>query len=121
MADIRYDRITWTVGVALLAMLLCTFPAQAQQDGGDDPYTPRATTQSDANSSVGLPSWAEPGASSKSVTPPENTPMAPPPPPPPPVVPVDGGLGFLALAGAGYAVSRLRKSSTEEDDDTPLA
>jgi hypothetical protein len=119
MADIRYDRISWTVGVALLAMLLCTFPAQAQQDGGDDPYSPRTTTQSDDNSSVGLPSWAEPGTSSKAIQPPDNTPTGAPPPPPPPAVPVDGGIGFLALAGAGYAVSRLRKSASD-DDNPPL-
>ncbi|MEM6783625.1 MAG: hypothetical protein AAF624_07810 [Bacteroidota bacterium] len=29
----------------------------------------------------------------------------------PPPVPVDGGLGLLALAGAAYAVRRLRRSA----------
>lgn len=33
----------------------------------------------------------------------------PPPPPPPSDVPLDGGLGLLALAGAGYAARRLSK------------
>ena len=33
----------------------------------------------------------------------------PDPPPPPPEVPVDGGLGWLAAAGAAYAANRLRK------------
>ncbi|HLT48793.1 MAG TPA: hypothetical protein VK002_16295 [Rubricoccaceae bacterium] len=31
--------------------------------------------------------------------------------PPPDPVPVDGGLGLLALAGGAYAVRRLRKGS----------
>ena len=34
---------------------------------------------------------------------------SPDPPPPPPEVPVDGGLGWLAAAGAVYAANRLRK------------
>jgi hypothetical protein len=37
-------------------------------------------------------------------------------------VPVDGGLGWLAAAGAAYAASRLRKkhgSDEEEPDDAP--
>lgn len=38
-------------------------------------------------------------------------PGPPPPPPPPPNVPLDGGLGLLALAGAGYAARRLSKST----------
>jgi len=33
----------------------------------------------------------------------------PDPPDPPPEVPVDGGLGWLAAAGAAYAANRLRK------------
>lgn len=38
----------------------------------------------------------------------------PDPPPPPPQVPVDGGLGWLAAAGAAYAANRLRKKADEE-------
>ena len=38
-------------------------------------------------------------------------PGPPPPPPPPPSVPLDGGLGVLALAGAAYAARRLSKST----------
>ncbi len=38
----------------------------------------------------------------------------PDPPPPPPQVPVDGGLGWLAAAGAAYAANRLRKKAEEE-------
>ena len=41
------------------------------------------------------------------------------PPPGPDQVPVDGGLGWLAAAGAAYAANRLRekKSSAESDDE----
>jgi len=31
--------------------------------------------------------------------------------------PVDGGLGWLAAAGAAYAANRLRKQSTSDDDE----
>ena len=42
----------------------------------------------------------------------------PDPPPPPPEVPVDGGLGWLAAAGAAYAANRLRKRrETDEPAD----
>ena len=34
-------------------------------------------------------------------------------------MPVDGGLGWLAAAGAAYTVRRLRKGTTDsEDEDT---
>lgn len=39
----------------------------------------------------------------------------PPPPPPPPQVPIDGGLGLLALAGGAYAVRRLRGRSNKKE------
>jgi len=112
MADIRYDRFFWTVSAAFLLILLVAQPVQAQQDR-QDPYSPRET-QTERGSSVGLPSWAEPGNSKQAVPPPDNTPNAPPPGGEP--VPVDGGLGLLALAGAGYAVSRLRKNGGDSDD-----
>lgn len=35
----------------------------------------------------------------------------------PPQVPVDGGLGWLAAAGAAYAANRLRKKANEDDED----
>ncbi|HHP7238615.1 PID-CTERM protein-sorting domain-containing protein [Longibacter sp.] len=115
MADIRYDRFFWTVSAALLLILLVAQPVQAQQDR-QDPYSPRET-QTERGSSVGLPSWAEPGNSKQAITPPPNTPDDPPDlPGDPPQIPVDGGLGFLALAGAGYAVSRLRKRGDDSDD-----
>jgi hypothetical protein len=114
MADIRYDRFFWTVSAALLLILLVAQPVQAQQDR-QDPYSP-LETQTERGSSVGLPSWAEPGNSKQAIPPPGNTPNDTPPPPPIDQVPVDGGLGFLALAGAGYAVSRLRKNGGDSDD-----
>ena len=64
-------------------------------------------------SSNGLPSWAspsEPSARSQS-----SAPQAVPSPPyngsAPKRLPVDGGLGLLALAGGAYAVRRLRSRS----------
>ncbi|MEM9997311.1 MAG: hypothetical protein AAF809_06385 [Bacteroidota bacterium] len=60
-----------------------------------------------------LPDWAAPSAAP---TPAESfqTPMEPlDATPSPPGVPIDGGLGLLALAGAGYAARKLRKPSAE--------
>lgn len=71
-----------TVILSLGALLAFSLPATAQS----------------------LPSWAAPSTPSG---PPEMA-SAPPPPDAPPQVPIDGGLGLLALAGAGYAVKRLR-------------
>lgn len=41
--------------------------------------------------------------------------MQPPPPTAPAAVPVDGGLGLLALAGGAYAVKRLRSRRRDEE------
>jgi hypothetical protein len=58
-----------------------------------------------------LPGWAAP--SGPSAPSPDAQSLAPPNPPgPPPRVPVDGGLGLLALAGAGLAAQRLRQRRT---------
>lgn len=43
--------------------------------------------------------------------------VAQPPPPPPPApasVPLDGGLGMLALAGGAYAAKRLRNRRADD-------
>ncbi|MEM6326560.1 MAG: hypothetical protein AAF791_05525 [Bacteroidota bacterium] len=60
-----------------------------------------------------VPSWAESGSTAETSEAPvaeeRMGPGPPPPPPPPPGVPIDGGLGLLALAGAGYAAHRLRR------------
>ncbi|MEM8600423.1 MAG: hypothetical protein AAGF99_10920 [Bacteroidota bacterium] len=60
-------------------------------------------------SAQSLPDWAKPAAPQSYESPPSEPletggeiPGAPAP------VPVDGGLGLLALAGAGYAVRKLR-------------
>ena len=83
--------------------------------------------QPDDPAGTGVPDWADSGASSSDFGSAsggmefgpqanQNTP------PPPfgggdiPQAPVDGGLGLLMLAGAGYAARRLRKSA---DDDAP--
>lgn len=117
MADIRYDRITWILSAALLSLMLVAQPVQAQQDR-QDPFS-RQPAESERGSSMGLPSWAEPGTRS-AIEPPDNTPDDTPPPPGPPTqqVPIDGGLGLLAVAGAGYAVSRLRRKDDEDEDAT---
>jgi hypothetical protein len=57
-----------------------------------------------------LPEWAAPSGGEE----PSNLGggpcgPAPCPPPPPPPVPVDGGIGLLAIAGAGLAAHHLRK------------
>lgn len=57
-----------------------------------------------------LPEWAEPGPPPASA--PTMAAVEPPPPPPAPAqVPLDGGLGLLALAGGAYAARRLRQRS----------
>ncbi len=60
----------------------------------------------------GLPSWAAP-SSPPPAAPAAAPSMVPAPPPPPDPVPLDGGLGLLALAGAGYAAKKLRARSAE--------
>lgn len=122
MADIRYDRFLWTFSMALAMLLLFADPASAQDRSGDA-YGNDVATQSQDGSSVGLPSWAEPGANrTPSGSGSEADPItnAPPPPGPPTRVPVDGGLALLAAAGAGYAVRKLRKD-TSDDVDEPVA
>ncbi|MEM6782143.1 MAG: hypothetical protein AAF624_00215 [Bacteroidota bacterium] len=59
-------------------------------------------------SAQSLPDWAAPSAApSPSEAPPaEAVPTVP---SAPTQVPIDGGLGLLALAGAGYAARRLRQ------------
>ncbi|MEL6444727.1 MAG: hypothetical protein AAF089_11635 [Bacteroidota bacterium] len=74
--------------IALLAALLVAMPVTAQS----------------------LPDWAAPSETPApeafEETPNEATPN-------PPEVPIDGGLGLLALAGAGFAARRLRQQPAE--------
>ena len=60
-----------------------------------------------------VPDWASSSTSTSEASEDNFGPGPPPPPPPPPNVPLDGGLGLLALAGAGYAARRLRQRDTE--------
>ena len=56
-----------------------------------------------------LPAWARPSAPAAAQSPP--TPGGTPGTPPAPTqVPLEGGLGLLALAGAGLAARRLRQT-----------
>lgn len=112
-------------GLLLVGMgLVGTEPTQAQSRSGQSvPQEYRSGDQSPQQAkppSSNLPDWAAPSsppASQESGTGSiggTGTNAKPPPPPDPPSrVPVDGGLGFLALAGAGYAVRKLR--ADEED------
>lgn len=64
---------------------------------------PVATAQS-------LPQWAQPSDPGAPVSP--DVPvqeLTPTPPGTPALVPIDGGLGLLALAGGAYAAARLRR------------
>jgi hypothetical protein len=57
-----------------------------------------------------VPDWAAPVTPA---APAADAALLPPDPPaPPPPVPLDGGLGLLALAGAGYAARRLRQRAS---------
>ena len=95
-------------------LLLFAEPASAQ-DQKRRSYGEPTVPQSNERPSVGLPSWAEPKASSEQGSlPPSAGTNDTPPPPPIDQVPVDGGLVLLAAAGAGYAVRRLRKSQSDE-------
>lgn len=63
-----------------------------------------------------VPSWADPTEpTAQSVPGPLSNSTAPPPTPfAPAAVPVDGGLGLLALAGAALAARKLRQRSDAE-------
>lgn len=102
-------------------------PTHAQAYSSDDAYgSPESPStyqspQDGPSSSTGLPSWAEPstgsdlGASRSDFSGPvANDP--PDLPGPPDQVPVDGGLALLAVAGAGYAIRKLRDGTPDEDD-----
>ena len=64
-----------------------------------------------------VPDWAAPSGGVATEAPSNSGGGGPPnPPTTPPPVPIDGGLGLLALAGGAYAVRRLRKRGKEEDE-----
>ncbi len=59
-----------------------------------------------AGNAQGVPDWASPSVPEAPME--ASNIQAPTPPVTPPIVPLDGGLSLLALAGAGYAAKRLR-------------
>lgn len=120
MADTRYDRIFRAFLTLALLLVLSATPAEAQQqqrDMGNWEADRSSEAQSQVPRSSNLPSWAEPSATTRDApgsgvtskalpgTPGEN---------PPQQIPVDGGLALLAVAGAGYAVRKLRKTPDDE-------
>jgi len=113
----KFLQRTLTLLVVGSLVLLAGQPAQAQDYGS-------STQAEQANPSSNLPSWAEPsnsssrdGLTSNPSQPGDVGTDAPPPPNDPSRIPVDGGLSLLALAGAGYAVRKLRSSKDDEPQD----
>ena len=98
--------------LGLTAVLLLAAPANAQpserQRVAPSPNVPGATVPDWAESEAPLPSPGSPPSAR-----PKNT--VPAPPSSPSQAPVDGGLGWLAAAGAAYAISRLRRRSESTD------
>jgi len=120
---------TLLAGLALLGWLLmgAVGPEPAQAQSRSERSVPQEHRSGDRLPQQGqppssnLPDWAAPSTPPSSQ---QNGPgatgkgpvtNAPTPPDPPSRVPVDGGLGFLALAGAGYAV---RKLGTDDDESS---
>lgn len=118
-------RMRLTVTTAVLLFGLWSVPLYAQQappawapphDGSAPGYAtpPRSSAQGGASN---LPGWAEPAASSHRVPGADVTAKNTPPlPPPGNRVPIDGGLGWLAAAGAAYAVHRLRRENRDDEE-----
>lgn len=127
--------------LALCILLLTCGPAQAQvRDGrhnlpsaqapAPQPGTRQATQRAyPTHSTPSVPGTKLPpatrpadppstlGHSSRSTGPRGNAETsAPDTPPGPAQAPVDGGLGWLAVAGAAYAANRLRRQATSDDD-----
>lgn len=75
---------------------LWVFPLSAQPaEWENDPYTAQPTELKNSGSELDW-SWKT-----------SSLPTAPPPPPTP--VPIDGGLGFLLVAGGAYGLRKLSK------------
>jgi hypothetical protein len=117
---------------ALLLVGLCaeTHAVHAQSDPASNSRLQRSAPQ--GQPAHNLPDWAAPspqgdfdvpekkqGGGGLNESPTTDQPSLP---GDPTQVPVDGGLSLLALAGAGYAVRRLRQQNKEDDetgDDLP--
>lgn len=116
--------------VASVLLVLTTAPTRAQSgppSPSNRPSMQRGQTMPGGSSSPSgprVPSWAEsrvPAPSFHSRTPrgPRTNSAPGMPGDDPSNMPVDGGLGWLAAAGAAYTVRRLRKGTTDsEDEDT---
>lgn len=77
----------------------------------------RAQSSGDYSRDLDLPSWASPSAPAASDASTGCGACAPPAPPAAPEqVPVDGGLIWLAAAGAGYAARRLYRRGSDPQD-----
>jgi len=117
-----FPRLSIVLAVAGV-LLLTASSAQGQSYQG-----PEATQDRPANGPTHtsqLPDWAEPSPLSSKSSSGKNERMsnngdfrtsAAPPPPPQEQVPVDGGVVFLAAAGAGYAVRKLNEDEDEDDE-----
>ena len=73
-----------------------------------------ASSASAQETATAVPDWAAPSAPMDQAGPAAESMMAPPNPPGTPAqVPLDGGLGLLALAGGAYAAKKLRARASE--------
>jgi hypothetical protein len=118
ICDVRHFLALTFLAVALAVSGSMDVQAQARPDNSREQQIRQPNS---GNGGMGLPSWAEPsnsstgsdfGSSGGAIT---NAP-APGPGDEPNRVPVDGGLSLLALAGAGYAVRKLRSRDDESDE-----
>lgn len=112
--ETRGWQLSGLVCAGILLGLMYTSPVQGQTYGRSA-QPDRHERTAPGRGADELPSWAEPSVSSRSTyergrSSAKEAKGAPPPPPPPPSnVPVNGGLVWLMLAGAGYGVFRLSK------------
>ncbi|GAB5536807.1 MAG: hypothetical protein Rubg2KO_30560 [Rubricoccaceae bacterium] len=73
-----------------------------------------ASSASAQETATAVPDWAAPSAPMEPSGPAAESMMNPPNPPGAPTqVPLDGGLGLLALAGGAYAAKKLRERQSE--------
>ena len=116
-----------TLALIFSAGVVLAPPASAQSAWEDNPRdepTKYDTPGTPDPAGTGVPDWADSGSSTGDSGWTSNGAVsgdgivahAPPPPNNPSRIPVDGGLGLLMVAGAGYAASKLRR--TDDDSST---
>ena len=97
------------ISIIILLILSATLAtAQSNKEEKEWGYDPFATSTNEAQGTDNFGedlNWTENSPFSSGII------SAPPPPPTP--VPIDGGLGFLVLAGAGYGMRRLVKKKVK--------